>query len=52
VLFQNTVRMAAALTDADKQFELMVYPNKTHGLVRGRKHFDRLLVEFFDRNLK
>ena len=52
VLFQNTVRMAEALERADKQFDLMVYPNKSHHLSIGREHFDRLLVEFFDRNLK
>jgi dipeptidyl-peptidase 4 len=52
VLFQNTVRMAEALERANKQFELMVYPNKSHHLSIGREHFDRLLVDFFDRNLK
>jgi dipeptidyl-peptidase 4 len=52
VLFQNTVRLSAALENAGKQFELMVYPNHTHGLVAGRQHFQRLLVEFFERNLK
>ena len=51
VLFQNTVRMAEALESADKHFELMVYPNKSHHLALGRDHFDRLLVDFFDRNL-
>jgi dipeptidyl-peptidase-4 len=51
VLFQNTLRMAEALERADKQFELMVYPNKSHHLALGRDHFDRLLVDFFDRNL-
>ncbi|HVX67868.1 MAG TPA: S9 family peptidase [Bryobacteraceae bacterium] len=52
VLFQNSVRLAEALERADKQFELMVYTNHTHGLVAGRHHFERLLVEFFERNLK
>jgi dipeptidyl-peptidase-4 len=52
VLFQNTVQMAAALERAGKQFELMVYPNKSHGLAQDRSHFDELLVSFFDRCLR
>jgi dipeptidyl-peptidase-4 len=52
VLFQNSVRLSDALESAGKQFELMVYTNHTHGLVAGRHHFERLLVEFFERNLK
>jgi dipeptidyl-peptidase-4 len=52
VLFQNTLRMADALENADRPFEMLVYPNKSHGLARGHKHFDRALVEFFDRSLK
>ncbi len=51
VLFQNTVRLADALERAGKQFEMMVYPNKSHGLSAGRHHFERLLLEFFERNL-
>jgi dipeptidyl-peptidase-4 len=52
VLFQNTVQMVEAMERAGKQFELMVYPNKSHGLARGRSHFDELLVSFFDRCLR
>lgn len=51
VLFQNTVRMAEALELAGKPFDLMVYTNKSHHLVTGRDHFNRMLVEFFERNL-
>jgi len=32
VHFQNTIQMADALIKAGKQFRLMVYPNKTHGI--------------------
>ncbi len=52
VLFQNTMQMVDALQRADKQFELMVYTNKSHGLMRGRTHFNALTVSFFDRCLK
>jgi dipeptidyl-peptidase-4 len=52
VLFQNTMQMVEALQRAGKQFELMVYTNKSHGLMRGRDHFDALTVSFFDRWLK
>ena len=52
VLFQNTIRLADALESAGKPFEMMVYTNKTHGLTRGLHHFERLVTDFFDRNLK
>jgi dipeptidyl-peptidase 4 len=32
VHFQNTIQMADALIKAGKQFRLMVYPDKTHGI--------------------
>ena len=32
VHFQNTIQMTDALIKAGKQFRLMVYPNKTHGI--------------------
>jgi dipeptidyl aminopeptidase/acylaminoacyl peptidase len=46
------MQMVEALQRAGKQFELMVYTNKSHGLMRGRDHFDALTVSFFDRWLK
>jgi dipeptidyl-peptidase-4 len=52
VLFQNTVRMAEALEKAKKQYELAVYANKSHGLVRGRDHFSALELNFFRACLK
>ncbi len=32
VHFQNTVQMVQALINAGKQFDLMIYPGKTHGI--------------------
>jgi dipeptidyl-peptidase-4 len=32
VHFQNTVQMAQALINAGRQFDLMIYPGKTHGI--------------------
>lgn len=53
VLFQNTMQMIDALERADKQFELMVYPQKTHN-VRGQltHQMNASMLEFFERNLK
>jgi len=53
VLFQNSLQMTNALQQADKQFEFMLYPQKTHG-VTGKlsNQMNRLAVEFFDRSLK
>lgn len=53
VLFQNSMQMAAAFERAGKLFDMVVYPQKTHG-VGG--DFQRDLLEkttdFFDKNLK
>jgi dipeptidyl-peptidase-4 len=53
VLFQNTFRMMNALTQAGKQFEMRIYPQKTHG-VSGpeRKHMLEAFAVFFEENLK
>ncbi len=53
VHYQNTVQMMDALERADKPFELMVYPQKAHG-VSGpvRKHLYQMLTEFFEKNVK
>lgn len=53
VHFQNSVQMAEALEKADKQFYMVVYPEKTHG-VSGPEH-KQLLEEttaFFEQHLK
>jgi dipeptidyl-peptidase-4 len=52
VHFQNTLQMADALEKAGKQFELMVYPQKTHG-VSGpvRKQMLEGMTQFFEKHL-
>jgi len=53
VLFQNSLQMAAAFERAGKLFDMVVFPQKTHG-VNG--DFQRDLLEkttdFFEKNLK
>lgn len=53
VHFQNSVQMAAALEKADKQFFMLVYPQKSHG-VSGplRRQLLDETTEFFEQNLK
>jgi dipeptidyl-peptidase-4 len=53
VHLQNTIQATDALINAGKQFQLMLFPNKTHG-VRGKAHeFQlQLLLNFFEQNLK
>lgn len=53
VLFQNTFQMAAALQKAGKTFEMMIYPDKSHGVTGpGRAQLNKLMTEFFERTLK
>lgn len=53
VLFQNTLQLANALQLAGKQFEMMVYPQKTHAVTGAvSNQMNELMLEFFDRNLK
>jgi dipeptidyl-peptidase 4 len=53
VLFQNTVQMAVALEEAGKQFGLVPYPQKTHGLTGPiRKHLYETMTDFFEDALK
>jgi dipeptidyl-peptidase-4 len=47
---QNTLQLVNALQRADKDFELMIYPNDRHG-IRGR-HYQRLVIDFMRRTLK
>jgi len=53
VLFQNTLQVVDALEQAGKVFDMVIYPQKTHG-VSGR--YQRQLLEettdFFEKNLK
>ncbi len=52
-LFQNTIQIADALQLAGKQFELMLYPQKTHGVSGGAQdHMRELMASFFEKHLK
>jgi dipeptidyl-peptidase-4 len=53
VHFQNSIQMAEALEKAGKQFFMLVYPQKTHG-VTGPEYKQLLEAEtnFFEENLK
>ncbi|MCU0226276.1 MAG: DPP IV N-terminal domain-containing protein [Bryobacterales bacterium] len=53
VHFQNALHMADALQKAEKPFELMVYPQKAHG-VRGKPatHMRAMMLRFFQRELQ
>lgn len=53
VHFQNTAMMIKALVEADKDFELAVYPDKNHGISGGntRLHLYRKMTNFIENNL-
>lgn len=53
VHFENSVQMAAALENAGKQFSMLTYPEKTHG-VNGpeRRQLLDTTTKFFEENLK
>ncbi len=53
VLFQNSLQMTNALQLADRQFEYMLYPQKTHGVSGpASRQMNEMMVEFFERALK
>jgi dipeptidyl-peptidase-4 len=53
VLFQNTLQIVDALERAGKRFELMIYPQKTHGVTGPvRRQMVESVFEFIDRHLK
>ena len=53
VLFQHTLRMADALERAGKPFDLMIYPQKAHGVTcKRRKHMLAAAAAFLERELK
>jgi dipeptidyl-peptidase 4 len=53
VHFQNSVQMARALERADRQFQMLVYPQKTHGVTGPlRKQMLQAMLDFFDEALK
>ncbi|MDP2235844.1 MAG: S9 family peptidase [Bacteroidales bacterium] len=53
VHYQNTMEMINALVDADKHFELMIYPNRNHGIHGGntRMHLYEMMTDFLERSL-
>jgi dipeptidyl aminopeptidase/acylaminoacyl peptidase len=46
---QNTIRMARALQEAGKPFEMMIYPGARHGI--GGRHYTRLQYDFIRRTM-
>jgi len=53
VLFQNTLQMVNALELEGKQFEFMLYPQKSHGVSGvAARQMNASMLDFFDRNLK
>ena len=54
VHFQNRIQMIDALITAGKQFRLMIYPNKTHGISGSdaREHLFHMIEDHFERELK
>jgi dipeptidyl-peptidase-4 len=53
VHYQNTEAMVNALVTANRPFQLMVYPNRTHSITGGatRQHLFTLLTKFVEENL-
>ena len=53
VHIQQVWRFVDKLIDAGKLFELMVYPNRGHGVgdPAGRRHYYNLMLDFWQRNL-
>ncbi len=54
VHLQNTMDMITALVDANKQFEMQLYPNSNHGIYTGRNttlHLYTRLTNFITGNL-
>jgi dipeptidyl-peptidase 4 len=54
VHFQNTIQMADALIRSGKQFRLMIYPDKTHGISGSgtRTQLFHMMEDFWDQQLK
>lgn len=53
VLFQNTLQMISALEAAGKQFELALYPQKTHNVSgAAARQLEATMLDFFERSLK
>jgi dipeptidyl-peptidase-4 len=53
VHFQNSIVLAEKLTEANKQFEMQIYPDKDHGIYGGntRLHLYTRITDFLQENL-
>ena len=52
VHFQNTVEMIRALTDAGKEFDLMIYPDQNHSMQPDyTRQIRKRMIRFVERNL-
>ena len=53
VHYQNTMEMSQALINANKPFDMFIYPNKNHGIYGGltRLHLFSKMTEFIKENL-
>jgi dipeptidyl-peptidase 4 len=53
VHFQNTIQMVNAFINSGKQFDLMIYPRKTHGIAgkEARTHLFHLIDNHFEETL-
>jgi dipeptidyl-peptidase-4 len=53
VLFQNSMQMADALEKAGREFAMVVYPQKSHGVEGAvRRQLMQTQVDFLERELK
>ncbi|MEG2527807.1 MAG: DPP IV N-terminal domain-containing protein [Mucinivorans sp.] len=51
VHIQNSMDMISALTGAGKQFEMLIYPDRNHGMGADRNHLMHRIIEFVNANL-
>lgn len=54
VHFQNTMRLTNALIEANKPFDMAIYPDRTHGIYKGkntRLHLYKKMTRFIEENL-
>ncbi|HIS34545.1 MAG TPA: S9 family peptidase [Candidatus Avirikenella pullistercoris] len=51
VHIQNTYRMVKALNEADKEYELHIYPDRNHSMGPDRKHLINAAIEFLIRTI-
>jgi dipeptidyl-peptidase-4 len=54
VHLQNSIQMIDAFIKEGKQFRLMLYPNKTHGIAgsAARSHLFHMMQDHWDKELK